>query len=96
MNWISISKSSKRNLKKKEVAEMSVQSQDNVLVDILDKWDGLQQYPAFNLFAGVVIGLVMIYLYDSLQDKGVSDGRIREIENKLERVKRLEARLAEM
>ncbi len=75
---------------------MSVQSQDNILADILDKWDGLQQYPAFNLFLGVVIGLVMVYLLDGLQDKGVSDGRIQEIEDKLERVKRLETRLAEM
>jgi uncharacterized membrane protein len=83
-------------LKKKEVFEMSLQPQDNILADILEKWDALQQYPAFNLFLGVVIGLVMVYLVDSLQDKGVSDGRIREIEDKLERVKRLEARLAEM
>lgn len=75
---------------------MSIQSQDNILSDILDKWDALQQYPAFNLSIGIVIGLVMIYLLDGLQDKGVSDGRIQEIEDKLERVKRLEARLAEM
>jgi hypothetical protein len=83
-------------LKKKEVVEMSIQNQDNILADILDRWDALQQYPAFNLFLGIIIGLVMVYLLDSMQDKGVSDGRIREIENKLERVKRLEARLAEM
>lgn len=71
-------------------------SPDNIFVDILDKWDRLQQYPAFNLFIGVVMGLVMIYLFDSLQDKGVSNGRVQEIEEKLERVKRLEARLTEM
>lgn len=75
---------------------MSTLSQDNILSDILDKWDALQQYPAFNLSIGIVIGLVMIYLLDSLQDKGVSDRRIQDIEDKLERVKKIEAKLAEM
>ena len=75
---------------------MSTTSQDNILADVLDKWDALQQYPAFNLFIGMVIGLSMIYLLDSLQDKSVSDERIQEIEDKLERVKRLETKLAEM
>lgn len=71
-------------------------TQDNVLADVLDRWDSLQQYPAFNLFMGIVIGLVIIYLLDSLQDKGVSDGRIQEIEEKLKRVKKIEATLAGM
>ncbi len=69
---------------------------DNILTDILEKWDALQQYPAFNLFMGMVIGLVMVYLLDGLQDKGVSDGRIQEIEAKLKRVKNIEAKLAEI
>jgi uncharacterized membrane protein len=71
-------------------------SQDNILQDILNKWDSLQQSSVFNLFIGMVIGMVVVYLLASLEDRGVSDRRVHEIESKLERIKKIETRLAEL
>ncbi len=71
-------------------------SGDNILKDILNKWDSLQQYPAFNLFIGIVIGLVFVYLLANLEQGSVSSRRMQKVEDKLKKIKKIEARLAEL
>ncbi len=56
----------------------------------------LKQEPLVNLGIGAVIGLALIFLFDRKNKPGTNEQQIQKAKDKLKKIKKMEAKLAEM